>query len=242
MGRFTAALVSGIESGAADGNRTGKVFLSDLRRYLERVVTGQAPKFFARNASGDPLISLNPLTPSPVLDSGVLANQDAQQGPKRRAAVSNRLLGALLALTLIALAYAVYDDVQRHTPSTPIISASNKPTFAGLPASPRAPASPVEGTWDVFMSCPAGSALREPGAQFRGGLFARAFQNPSGQTQLAMTHISADALGVTGFVYFNDAGTYEVNGFATLDGVSSFSGTGRFGSSTDCKLTIKSTD
>jgi Caspase domain len=60
MGRFTAALVSGIESGAADRERKGKVLLSDLRRHLEQVVTGQTPKFFAHSASGDPLISLSP--------------------------------------------------------------------------------------------------------------------------------------------------------------------------------------
>ena len=58
MGRFTAALVEGIQSGAADTERKGKILLSDLRRYLGRVVTGQTPQFIDRNASGDPLISL----------------------------------------------------------------------------------------------------------------------------------------------------------------------------------------
>ena len=43
MGRFTAALVNGIESGAADFEHKGKILLSDLRRYLELVVTGQTP-------------------------------------------------------------------------------------------------------------------------------------------------------------------------------------------------------
>lgn len=60
MGRFTAALVNGIEGGAADRERKGKVLLSDLRRHVEQVVTGQTPKFFAHRASGDPLISLSP--------------------------------------------------------------------------------------------------------------------------------------------------------------------------------------
>jgi hypothetical protein len=39
MGHFTAALVNGIESGAADQGRKGKILLSDLRHYLGQVVT-----------------------------------------------------------------------------------------------------------------------------------------------------------------------------------------------------------
>ena len=88
MGRFTAALVNGIESGAADLGRTGKIVLSDLRRYVERVVTSQTPQFFARRASGDPVISLNPATAP--LDAGMLADLAADQWYRR--------LGAVLAL------------------------------------------------------------------------------------------------------------------------------------------------
>ena len=46
MGRFTAALVDGIESGAADQGYKGKVLLSDLRQHLGRTVTGQTPQVF----------------------------------------------------------------------------------------------------------------------------------------------------------------------------------------------------
>jgi tetratricopeptide (TPR) repeat protein len=88
MGRFTAALVSGIESGAADRERKGKVLLSDLRRHLEQVVTGQTLKFFARSASGDPLISFSPATAASLLDAQVLADLDAVQWHRRRGAVS----------------------------------------------------------------------------------------------------------------------------------------------------------
>jgi uncharacterized caspase-like protein len=87
MGRFTAALVNGIESGAADLDRKGKVLLSDLRHYLGQVVTGQTPQFFDRRASGDPLISLSPATAAPLLDTGVLADLDAEQWYRRRGAV-----------------------------------------------------------------------------------------------------------------------------------------------------------
>ena len=49
MGRFTAALVNGIETGAVDLACRGEILLSDLRNYLESVVVGQTPKFFANN-------------------------------------------------------------------------------------------------------------------------------------------------------------------------------------------------
>jgi Caspase domain/Sel1 repeat len=66
MGCFTAALVSGIESGAADQGRKGKILLSDLRHHLGRVVTGQTPQFFDYRASGDPVISLSPRSSDPI--------------------------------------------------------------------------------------------------------------------------------------------------------------------------------
>lgn len=62
MGRFTAALVDGLETGAADQGRKGKILLSDLRHHLERAVIGSTPQFFDLRATGDPLISLSPAT------------------------------------------------------------------------------------------------------------------------------------------------------------------------------------
>jgi hypothetical protein len=49
--------------------RPPAILLSDLRRYLERAVTGQRPQFFA---SGDPLISLTPATGVPLLDAATV--------------------------------------------------------------------------------------------------------------------------------------------------------------------------
>jgi hypothetical protein len=66
MGQFTAALVNGIESGAADRARKGKILLSDLRYYLGQVGIGSTPQFFDSKASGDPLISLSPATALPL--------------------------------------------------------------------------------------------------------------------------------------------------------------------------------
>ena len=87
MGRFTASLVDGIESGAADQGRTGKILLSDLRRHLEKMVTGSTPQFFAHRANGDPLISFSPATAEPLLDAAVLADLDAEQWHRRHGAV-----------------------------------------------------------------------------------------------------------------------------------------------------------
>jgi hypothetical protein len=88
MGKFTAALVKGIENGAADQGHKGRILLSDLRRYLGQVVTESTPQFFDHQASGDPLISLSPATAEPLLDAGVLADLDAEQWHRRHGAVS----------------------------------------------------------------------------------------------------------------------------------------------------------
>jgi hypothetical protein len=87
MGQFTAALVNGIESGAADRVRKGKILLSDLRDYLGHVAIGSTPQFFDRRASGDPFISFSPLT-LPLLDPGVVEDLNAEQWHRRRGAVS----------------------------------------------------------------------------------------------------------------------------------------------------------
>src|SRR5205823_4566357 len=84
MGRFTAALVNGIETGAADSEYRGEVRFSDLRRYLGHAVTGQTPQFYDIRASGDPLISFSPATAAALLDPEVLADLDAAQWHRRR--------------------------------------------------------------------------------------------------------------------------------------------------------------
>jgi hypothetical protein len=94
MGRFTAALVDGIESGAADTGRKGRVLLSDLRHHIGQVVVGQTPQFFARKATGDPLISLSPATATPLLDGNVLGDLTAESWHRRLGAVSYLLTTA----------------------------------------------------------------------------------------------------------------------------------------------------
>jgi tetratricopeptide (TPR) repeat protein len=88
MGRFTADLVNGIKTGAADQRRRGEILLSDLHYYLGKTVTGSTPQFFSRKASSDPLISLSPATAAPLLDAEVLADLDSEQAHRRHGAVS----------------------------------------------------------------------------------------------------------------------------------------------------------
>ncbi len=60
MGRFTAAMVRGIETGAADHDRDGSISVSDLVRYLEANVRGQTPQYWAHEATGNPVVAFVP--------------------------------------------------------------------------------------------------------------------------------------------------------------------------------------
>jgi HEAT repeat protein len=113
MGRFTAALVNGIQSGAADRERKGKILLSDLRRYLGQVDTGSTPLFFERRASGDPLISLSPATAAPLpgdrMRRLVETLQDSDQNVRRSAIDALGNIGPNAAGAAPALAAALKD-------------------------------------------------------------------------------------------------------------------------------------
>jgi caspase domain-containing protein len=88
MGKFTHALVDGIETGASDVARKGRIMLSDLRQHLEKVVSGQTPQYFARQAHGDPLISLSPSTAAPLLDPAIVIDLEASNWHHRAGAVT----------------------------------------------------------------------------------------------------------------------------------------------------------
>jgi len=88
MGHFTAALVDALESGAADTNRSGHIRLSDLRRYLDSVVAGQTPQFFAQKANGDPVICLSPSTKGPLFDESILIDLVDNRWHRRLGAVT----------------------------------------------------------------------------------------------------------------------------------------------------------
>jgi caspase domain-containing protein len=55
-GRFTAAIVSGIETGEADHDGDGYVSIVDLNAHLQHVLRGQTPQLDARKATGMPPI------------------------------------------------------------------------------------------------------------------------------------------------------------------------------------------
>jgi chaperonin GroEL len=84
MGRFTAAIVEGIESGKADTSGLGEIRLTDLKGYVERSLRGQTPQFFAHAGSGDPLISYGS---RPGLDQNALRDLTDEAWYRRLGAV-----------------------------------------------------------------------------------------------------------------------------------------------------------
>ncbi|MDP1752558.1 MAG: caspase family protein, partial [Reyranella sp.] len=66
LGRFTAAIVDGIETGSADYDGDGQISLLDIVRYVKSTVKYQTPQFLAARATGDPLIALSPSTITPA--------------------------------------------------------------------------------------------------------------------------------------------------------------------------------
>jgi chaperonin GroEL len=84
MGRFTAAIVEGIESGKADTSGLGEIRLTDLKGYVERSLRGQTPQFFAHAGSGDPLISYGS---HPGLDQNALKDLSDEAWYRRLGAV-----------------------------------------------------------------------------------------------------------------------------------------------------------
>jgi hypothetical protein len=142
----------------------------------------------------------------------------------------------ILITGLVAYAFSIY------VPRPPVVTSTNQPSpQTGFPPPPANPSRPVNGTWDVTMSCPDGSSVNEYGAQFKEGRYARAFGSGSGTTgttELAMGYVSNDAILVTGYVVFGQSEVYPVHATAHQTGDLLFSGTGQFGSSSNCNLTV----
>jgi hypothetical protein len=131
MGRFTAALVTGIESGAADQRRKGKILFYDLRDYLGHVVTGSTPQFFSRRASGNPLISLSPATMASSLGArmGRLAEmlRDPDADIRQHAAAALRAIRPKAAKAVPALAAALKEKDVRHAIAAALVAALKDP-------------------------------------------------------------------------------------------------------------------
>jgi hypothetical protein len=105
---------------------------------------------------------------------------------------------------------------------------------------PDVPSKPINGHWDVVMLCPQGNTLNEPYANFDGGLYAHNFE--SGRTELAMGLEPDGSIRVTGFVLFNAAReVYPVNAVGQPAG-SNYSGSGHYGASDNCTLTVTKKD
>ena len=99
-----------------------------------------------------------------------------------------------------------------------------------------------DGVWDIQMTCPSGSALREPGALTIGGLYSRFWRDErgrSGSTALVMGISASGVLELSGRVLFTpgQAVAAFVDAKATREGAS-YVGKGSFGEDTACTLTV----
>ncbi len=104
---------------------------------------------------------------------------------------------------------------------------------------PPPPAQPVNGTWDITMSCRDGSQVNEQSASFTRGTYARTYKTEYGgiDTQLALGYIDKSTVRLTGSVTFEKYGVQAVDATGTKKG-KSFVGLGTYGTSKNCRLTI----
>jgi hypothetical protein len=152
--------------------------------------------------------------------------------------VTTAALATLAALIVVVLGAAVFVS-QQAKPDPVSLDPVIRPTAQTIPPPPTPPAQPINGIWDVTMSCAQGAAVNEFGALFTLGRYARAFKSPSvsGMTELAIGYISDDIVKVTRYVVFGQSDVYTIDATGRKNGAS-FSGIGRFGSETNCKLTV----
>src|SRR5262249_14320188 len=152
--------------------------------------------------------------------------------------VASIILGLAFA-GLVALPFISF----KPTPE-PGVPRTNVPSQSSIPPPPPAvPSRPVNGTWDVTMTCGDGSDVKEFGARFAGGLYARSFTTPAGVhgvTQLAMGYGgSENDLQLRGYVIFNGTDVYRVSAEASLS-QGQFVGQGSYGAMSNCKFSASS--
>ncbi len=150
-------------------------------------------------------------------------------------------LGALTALMTLLLGAAVFVGAKAIPNPAPVVGTTNHPmTAQTIPPPPTPPSRPADGIWDVVMSCGDTSAVREMGAEFKQGRYARGFKSGSvsGMTELAMGYSSDDTIKVTGYIVFDDSDVYLVDALARRTTDKNFAGFGRLGSSSHCQVSI----
>jgi hypothetical protein len=123
-------------------------------------------------------------------------------------------------------------------------AASNQPQTQ-VPSPPATPSRPINGAWNILMACPSGAAVNEQDAHFSSGRYARAFDNGSGtkgSTELSMGFRTDQIIHVLGYVMFEPSFFYPIDATGTRTGANSFVGMGRFGSESQCKLSVTGTN
>jgi hypothetical protein len=108
-----------------------------------------------------------------------------------------------------------------------------------MPPLPSEAGRPIDGRWDVEISCPDLSTLRETVADFSGGRFGRAFvdgQGLAGKTELSMAFVTDDDVRIGGFVTFGGSRYYRIEASGHRADATSFSGIGQYGYAAGCRF------
>lgn len=189
-------------------------------------------------------------------DTGVVANSAAVQdfGPTANAASSPKAVPlAKLAPELGGDPLALLLPGQDGAPAAKQLPGSNEPAapqsppppdtspkvLSMLPPPPPAPAQPLDGTFDVTMSCQDGSQVNEQSALFTRGTYARTYKTEYGgiDTQLALGYTDKSTIKLAGSVTFEKYGVQAVDATGKKKG-KSFVGFGTYGTQRNCRLTI----
>ncbi len=118
---------------------------------------------------------------------------------------------------------------------SPSRDTSPKPRVGGQ----FSPGQPVNGVWDVTLTCGGGSELKEYGARFTDGVHVRAFEGATGSrnTRLALELVGIDTIRLTGSVAVGVTAISNIDATGERRG-DAFVGLGTYGSATNCWLTI----
>lgn len=120
------------------------------------------------------------------------------------------------------------------------VSSDNRPSSEDLFSPPSPIGTPVTGPWDIEMVCPDTSTVQESNADFKDGKYTRTFLGVgySGKTELALGKQPNGQITLSGRITFGTSNVYPVFATAQASG-GVYTGTGRFGSVQECRLTAK---
>jgi len=119
--------------------------------------------------------------------------------------------------------------------TSPLRDTGSRPRLA----TPHSSSEPINGVWDVTLSCGGGAELKEYGARFTDGVHLRAFEDVTGSrnTRLVLEYVGTDAIKLSGSVAVGATAVSAIDATGQRRGIS-YVGLGILGHSTNCWLTI----